>query len=407
MCVTQLVRLSHDVPRRDTFPPPGGGSMIHRWVGRDSPGRVDECSMPHQRGPIPLPRPVLHRLANRRAMVPISAVVIIMLAVLATWSARTMTRTAADVRRSTEISDAYQRARYALAQEQEATLFYRLTADPTVRARADRAAGDLTSALAVTRREGTTADRWLATDVLTTNQQVLTLIDDVIAAVNQNRADRAEQANNELATALPDLLRRLDRAAAAHQRKAAQAHDESRKGERVMVGVTAFAFALGLLLVLAVRHGRPLPGAARGRPLGRGGPAPVGRAHRQPDRPAEPPGVPGGSGAPAVRRRPVRIAGADRPGRAEAGQRSARPPGRRRVPDRAGRGDQQGRGRRRWRLPGRRRRVRAAARRLRRRRGTERGAAAAGDARPDAVRPGGRRDRRGHAGRSTAAIAPA
>ena len=126
-------------------------------------------------------------------MVPISAVVIIMLAVLAGWSARTMTRTAADVRRSTEISDAYQRARYALAQEQEATLFYRLTADPTVRARAQRAAADLTSALTVTRREGTTADRWLATDVLTTNQQVLTLIDQVIAAVNHNRADQAER----------------------------------------------------------------------------------------------------------------------------------------------------------------------------------------------------------------------
>jgi len=207
--------------------------------------------MPHQRGPLPLPRPVLHRLANRRAMAPISVVVIILLAVLAAWSARTMTRTAADVRRSTEISDAYQRARYALAQEQEATLFYRLTADPTVRSRAHRAAANLATALAVTRREGTTADRWLATDVLTTNQQVLTLIDQVIAAVNHNRADRAERANNQLATALPDLLRRLDRAAAAHQRKAALAHAESRKGERVMVGITAFAFALGLLLVLA------------------------------------------------------------------------------------------------------------------------------------------------------------
>jgi diguanylate cyclase (GGDEF)-like protein len=184
-------------------------------------------------------------------MAPISAVVILLLAAMGTWAARTMTTTAADVRSSTEISDAYQRARYALAQEQEATLFYRLTADPTVRARARRAADNLADALAVTRREGTTADRWLAADVLATNQRVLSLIDDVIAAVNRNRADRAERANNELGTLLPDLLGRLDRAAVAHQSKASQSHDESRKGERVMVGVTAFAFALGLLLVLA------------------------------------------------------------------------------------------------------------------------------------------------------------
>src|SRR5690349_4065163 len=220
--------------------------MIHRWVGRDSPGRVDTCCMPHQRGSIPLPRPALHRLAHRRAMVPISFFVIVLLAVLGTWSARTMTRTAADVRTSTEISDAYQRARYALAQEQEATLLYRLTADPSVRGRARQAAANLTSALAVTRREGTPADRMLATDVLTSNQQVLALIDDVIEAVNHSRADRAEAANNTLATLLPDLLRRLDSAAAAHQAKASEAHDESRNGERVMVGVTAFAFALGL-----------------------------------------------------------------------------------------------------------------------------------------------------------------
>ena len=82
-------------------------------------------------------------------------------------------------------------------------MFYRLTADPTVRAQAHRAAGNLTSALAVTRREGTTADRWLATDVLTTNQQVLTLIDDVIAAVNQNRADRAERRTTSWQPRLP------------------------------------------------------------------------------------------------------------------------------------------------------------------------------------------------------------
>src|SRR6185503_18859792 len=169
--------------------------------------------MPHPSGRLSLPRRALHGLVNRRAMAPISALVILLLAAMGTWAARTMTTTAADVRSSTEISDAYQRARYALAQEQEATLFYRLTADPTVRGRAHRAADNLADALAVTRREGTTADRWLAADVLTTNQRVLSLIDDVIAAVNMNRADRAERANNELGTLLPDLLGRLDRAA--------------------------------------------------------------------------------------------------------------------------------------------------------------------------------------------------
>jgi diguanylate cyclase (GGDEF)-like protein len=207
--------------------------------------------MPHQRGSILLPRPALHRLAHRGATVPICALIVVLLAVLAIGSAQMMTRTTADVRVSTEISDAYQRARYALAQEQEATLVYRLTADPSARARAHRAAADLNAALAVTRRQGTTADRWLATDVLTTNQHVLTLIDDVIAAVNHNRADRAEQANNELDTLLPDLLRRLDRAAGAHQLNASQAHAESRNGERVMIAVTIAAFLLGLLLVLA------------------------------------------------------------------------------------------------------------------------------------------------------------
>ena len=222
----------------------------------------------------------------------------------------------------------------------------------------------------------------------------------MIAAVNRTRPTGAERANNDLGTLLPDLLRRLDRAAAAHQRKAAQSHDESRKGERVMVGVTAFAFALGLLLVLAfatvVRYREQLE-AARAAEVAR---LRSRRLHRQPDRPAEPPRVPGGPRAAAGRRDPhVSLALIDLDGLKQANDLHGHQVGDECLIALAA-AISMAAGRRRRRVPRRRRRVRTAARRLRRRRGAERGATAAGDARPHAVGPGGRRDRRRRPGRA-------
>ncbi len=207
--------------------------------------------MPHPSGHISMPRRVMHAVATRRAAAPVSAFAILLLSVMAAWSATTMTTTARSVRTSTAISDAYQRARYALAVEERATLFYRLTGDPSVRSQARGAAADLNMALAVTRSRGNDQDRVVAQSILVQNAKVLELIDEVIAAVDARRAQAAEHANDLVGQMLPDMLRRLDVAANTHHAKAIAALHSSQSSERVMVGVTVFAFALGLMLVLS------------------------------------------------------------------------------------------------------------------------------------------------------------
>ncbi|MDX6496116.1 MAG: hypothetical protein QOE17_2102, partial [Gaiellales bacterium] len=100
---------------------------------------------------VPMPRrtPNPHLLRHRRTALVAGALVILALAGFAVWAARQNQASVDRVRTLTTVSDAYQQARHAVAQENLAARGYRLEPDHVQGEAFARAEASLSSALAV------------------------------------------------------------------------------------------------------------------------------------------------------------------------------------------------------------------------------------------------------------------
>jgi diguanylate cyclase (GGDEF)-like protein/putative nucleotidyltransferase with HDIG domain len=188
-----------------------------------------------------------------RTVMLLSAAAILVLGAFAGWASMTTHRSAEQVRHSTTLSDAYSHARNELLQEELLVRDYRLAPDPAVIDQVPRTARALRSALRVVEQLGTDGDRALATRVLRENTAALAAVRQMAAAVNAGDANRSAVIDERrLRPAFSSMLSMVDRATVTHRMTALASLRSTQTTETIVLAVTVTAFALGVLLVVAV-----------------------------------------------------------------------------------------------------------------------------------------------------------
>ena len=178
------------------------------------------------------------------------AAVLVLLAVFGIGSALRTDRATQTARSATALSDTFQRARFAVAEEESLERKYRLEPSAGVRARYDVAVGDLEAALRDVGLSGTPADRALAGHLLAIHRRYLQAIDRMFAAVDAHDASRVLAVDaGEVDPRFATIEEHVDRSAQAHRRVAADALRALRGTERSVLTATPLMFALGLLLL--------------------------------------------------------------------------------------------------------------------------------------------------------------
>jgi diguanylate cyclase (GGDEF)-like protein len=190
------------------------------------------------------------------------------LSVVAVNAARDARRTAADVRQSTGIWNAYQQARYSVVKEALLTQEFRIAGSPQYAKRFDDAAAELASALAVVERAGPAADRSTGVRVRQINDEIAMAVPSLISAVNAGDAARADRiATERLDPLFASSISTVDRAAASHQAESRVGLLAAERAEAVIFASAIAVFVLGLLLaaatVVAIRFRRRLDEARR------------------------------------------------------------------------------------------------------------------------------------------------
>ena len=190
------------------------------------------------------------------------------LSVVAVSAARDARQTAAEVRKSTGIWNAYQQARYSVVQEALLTQEFRIAGSPEYPAKFDDAAADLASALAVVGRVGPAVDRSTAARVRQINAEIAMAVPDLIGAVNSGDAARADRvASQRLDPLFASAISTVDRAAASHRAESRVGLLAAERAETVIFTSAIAVLVLGLLLagatVVAIRFRRRLDEARR------------------------------------------------------------------------------------------------------------------------------------------------
>jgi len=170
---------------------------------------------------------------------------------------------------SSELSSAYERARFAVGEEESLERKYRLEPGPAVRAKFDHAAQELEAALRETNHLGAETDRRQTVHLLSVHRTFLRATHRLFAAVDARDTKRvlaidADQVDPRFAV-IEDGVAGL---ATAQRLVAARDLNGLRDTERSVLTATPLAFALGLLLlgvltVLLARINRQLAQQAR------------------------------------------------------------------------------------------------------------------------------------------------
>jgi diguanylate cyclase (GGDEF)-like protein len=197
------------------------------------------------------------------------AVVLLLLAGFGIGSARRTDRAAHRASSATELSNAYEEARFAVGEEESLERKYRLEPGPEVRAKHRQASRDLGAALVDIGRIGTPADRALVTRLLAVHRTYLRAIDRLFLAVDRHEVKRVLAIDGRQVDPLFGLIvDRVDDASRAHREVTARSLRDLRGTERSALTATPVVFALGLLLlafftVLVARINRRLARQAR------------------------------------------------------------------------------------------------------------------------------------------------
>jgi diguanylate cyclase len=197
------------------------------------------------------------------------AAVLLVLAVFGVTSALRTNQAAKRVSVSTALSDAYQRARFAVGQEESLERKYRLEPGSQVRANYAGASLELQAALPAIARIGTPADRALTGRLLEVHARYLEAIDRMFAAVDARDSRRVLKIDaGEVDPRFGAIEEQVSKAAAAHGVVAARDLHRLRGIERSVLTATLVVFVLGLLLLgfltlLLSRINRELASRAR------------------------------------------------------------------------------------------------------------------------------------------------
>ncbi len=211
------------------------------------------------------------RVAARWASLGLVAVIAVLPA-FALWSAASSFRAGAAGKHASEVSDAFDDARYAMGAEESLERKYRLEPGEEIHARHGEAAASLVKSLARARALGNSADGALITGVLAVHAQYLLAIERMFAAVDAGDVVRATDIDGtEVDPSFAAIEAQVTAAATAH--RALTARHLSRLADiqtRVLIA-TPIVFALGIGLVIlfwrALRAFRLEADAARAREL--------------------------------------------------------------------------------------------------------------------------------------------
>jgi CHASE3 domain sensor protein len=119
--------------------------------------------------------------------------VLIVLSIFALWGELSTNRAANEAKRFSELSDAFEQARFAVAAEESLNRKYRLQPSAEVLGRHREAAASLSAALERARGLGEPADRSLINDVLAIHKEYLLAIDRMFAEVDAGDITRANE----------------------------------------------------------------------------------------------------------------------------------------------------------------------------------------------------------------------
>jgi diguanylate cyclase (GGDEF)-like protein len=179
------------------------------------------------------------------------ASVLIVLSIVAVWGEFSTNRAAHAAKRFSELSDAFEQARFAVAAEESLNRKYRLQPSAEVLARHHEAAASLLAALENARRLGEPADRALISDVLAVHKEYLLAIDRMFAAVDAGDITRANELDRtDVDPKFDNMEARIFAAYDAHGAAAVQRLSELAYVQTSVLAVTIFAFAIGMGLVI-------------------------------------------------------------------------------------------------------------------------------------------------------------
>ena len=192
----------------------------------------------------------LHLLATRRAAIAVMAAVILTLALFAVWAARSSYTAVDSVQRLTTVSDAFQAARHAVAEENLAARRYQLEPDGIHTQEYDQATNTLNQALDVVQRSGSPGDLQLAADIRRRNDMAGALFATFPGLARRNDISRIFSiSDNQLQPQFDAMSATLDQAGRVHHEAALAALAQSRQSQRVVITTTAITIALGMLLL--------------------------------------------------------------------------------------------------------------------------------------------------------------
>ena len=179
------------------------------------------------------------------------ASVLIVLSIVAVWGELSTHRAANAAKRSSELSDDFEQARFAVAAEESLNRKYRLQPSAEVLGRHHEAATSLLAAMERAGALGEPADRILISDVLAVHKEYLLAINRMFAAVDAGDLPRANELDRtDVDPKFDNIEARIFAAADAHGAAAVRRLSELAYVQTNVLAVTIFAFAIGIALVI-------------------------------------------------------------------------------------------------------------------------------------------------------------
>ena len=190
-----------------------------------------------------------HR-AGRFATIGLAGVLIV-LSIFALWGEFSTNRAASAAKRFSELSDAFEEARFAVVAEESLNRKYRLQPSAEVLGQHYEADTSLVSAMERARGLGEPADRMLISDVLAIHKEYLLAIGRMFAAVDAGDITRANELDRtEVDPKFDDMEARVLAASDARHAAAVQRLNELAHVQTSVLAVTLCAFAIGIGLVV-------------------------------------------------------------------------------------------------------------------------------------------------------------
>jgi diguanylate cyclase (GGDEF)-like protein/PAS domain S-box-containing protein len=177
--------------------------------------------------------------------------VLIVLSIVAVWGEFSTNRAASAAKRSSELSDAFEQARFDVAAEESLNRKYRLQPSAEALGRHREAASSLLAALETARRLGDPADRALVSDLIAIHQEYQLAIDRMFAAVDAGDITRANELDRTDVDPKFDIMEsRIFAAYGSDGAAAVRRLGELASVQTSVLAVTIFAFAIGIVLVI-------------------------------------------------------------------------------------------------------------------------------------------------------------